>query len=208
VRQQVNLYQPIFRKQEKKFSARAMLQAIAAVFAGVVLLYGWTQWQVRGLKDELRRAEQQQATVAKRLNDVTAQFSGRRTVQSVDEEIARLEKQLAARQRVREILSRGIFGNTQGFSEYFAAFARHPMPGLWLTGFDIVGAAEQMTLQGRTTNPEAVPRYVQRLAAEPKLTGIEFQVFQLARPAPAGKTAAAYVDFMLKTAGAPEVKTP
>ena len=38
VSQQINLYQPIFRKQEKKFSTTAMLQAAGLVLAGIVLI--------------------------------------------------------------------------------------------------------------------------------------------------------------------------
>jgi hypothetical protein len=202
VSQQINLYQPLFRKQEKKFSARAMLQAVGLVFGGVVLLYAWTLWQVSSLKGEIRRAEEQHAAVTKRLADVTQQFSGRARGLSIEEEIARLERQLAAKHRAQEILGRGMFSNTEGFSDYFAAFARQRLPGVWITGFDIVGAAEQMTLQGRSTNPESVPRYVQKLSAEKKLTGIEFQVFQMSRPGTEEKRAAlSYVNFTLKTAG-------
>lgn len=212
MRQQVNLYQPIFRKQEKKFSAKAMLQAIAAILAGIVALFAWTQWQVSLLKTEIARADQQQAAVSKRLNEITQQFGGRALAShSADEEIARLEQRIAFHQRVHEVLTRGLFSNTQGFSEYFAAFARQTLPDvLWLTGFDIVGAAEQMTLQGRSRRPEAVPRYVQKLAAERRFAGIEFHVFQMARSEADGKSAGASVDFTLRTAGAPPApgKTP
>jgi len=198
VRQQVNLYQPIFRKQEKKFSSTAMLQAIMVIFGGIVALFAWTQYQVVTLKNEIVRAEQQLATVAKRLGEVTQQFGARpQTGGTADEEIARLEQRVAATQRMRELLSRGLFSNTYGFSDYFMAFGRQSqyVPGIWLTGFDIVGAAEQLTLSGRSNSPEAVPRYMQKLSAERRLAGVEFQIFQMSR-------AGANVDFTLKTAGA------
>jgi hypothetical protein len=199
VRQQVNLYQPLFRKQEKKFSSTAMLQAAGIILAGIVLLITWTQWQVFALKGEITRAEQQHAMASKRLRDVTQQFGGQKLATvSADEEIARLEQRIAAYQRVNELLSRGALGNTRGFSEYFAAFARQTLPGIWLTGFDIVGAAEQVTLQGRSNNAGTVPRFVQKLSSEPRLAGIEFHTFQISRP---GKGDGAYVDFTLKTAG-------
>jgi hypothetical protein len=75
---------------------------------------------------------------------------------------------------------------------------------VWLTGFDITGSAEQMTLAGRSTNPELVPRYMQKLSAEPTLSGIEFRVFQMNRPAPDAKdTDVHYVEFQIKTASNP-----
>ena len=201
MRQQVNLYQPIFRRQEKKFSAEAMLQATGAVVAGVVLLYAYTQWQVSSLRREVQRADQQYATVTKRLTEVSAKFSGQARGVSISDEIARLERKIAEKQRVQEILQRGIFSNPLGFSDYFVSFPRQYTPGVWITGFDIVGGAEQLSLQGRSTNPELVPRYVQRLASEKRLAGIEFQVFQMSR-------AGTYVDFTLKTAGAHAGATP
>lgn len=198
--QQVNLYQPIFRKQEKKFSAKAMLQAVAIILAGIVALFAWTQWQVGQLRGEIARADQQLAASSKRLEEVSRQFGGQARGASVDDEIRQLEQQLVAKQRIRNVLGQGFFSNTRGFSDYFAAFARQHQPGVWLTGFDIVGAAEEMTLKGRSNSDEAVPRYIQKLAAEQRLVGIEFHVFQLARETTRDKSPGAYVNFTLKTA--------
>jgi type II secretory pathway pseudopilin PulG len=209
VRQQVNLYQPLFRKQEKKFSATAMLQSIGVILVAIVLLIAWTQWQVTVLKGERERADQQLVAAAKRLEEVARQFGGGAQGETVEDEVARLEQQLATKQQIRGVLGQGLFGNTQGFSDYFTALARQHLPGLWLTGFEIVGAAEQLTLQGRSASGEAVPRYVQKLAAESRLAGIEFRVFQIERPTTEGKPAAAYLNFTLKTAsGAGAVKSP
>ncbi len=204
-RQQVNLYQPIFRKQKKKFSAKAMLQASAAVVVGIVSLYAYTQWHVIQLQNELKQADKQLAAVNERLESVTQKFGGRSRGESLQDKIDRLERQVRGRQRIQEILRRGIFSNTEGFSDYFAAFARRHIPGVWLTGFDIIGAAEEMRLQGRSTNPEIVPRYMQRLSAEESLNGIEFHVFQMTRPQVGGKQAS-YVEFLAKTTGSSDAE--
>ena len=202
--QQINLYQPIFRKEEKKFSTVAMLQAVGLVAVGVVLLYGFTWWQSEALKSELKRVEQSHATASKRLADAGQKFAPRTGAASIDTEIARLEGELAARQQIQEILRRGIFSNTRGFSDYFASFARQRVPGVWLTGFDITGAAEDMSLAGRTTNPELVPRYMQKLSSEKTLAGIEFRAFQMSRPGPDAKGPdAMFVEFQARTAANP-----
>ncbi len=202
--QQVNLYQPIFRKEEKKFSTVAMLQAMGLVVVGVAAIYAYTWWQVGTLKSELKRAEQQHAAASKRLTDATEKFGRFRGGVTIDGEIARMESEIVAKQRIQEILQRGIFSNTRGFSDYFVSFARQHTPGVWLTGFDITGAAEQMTLAGRSTNPELVPRYMQKLSAEKTLSGIEFRVFQMNRPAADAKEPEArYVEFQAKTSGNP-----
>ena len=198
--QQVNLYQPIFRKEEKKFSTLAMLQAMGLVVAGVVAIYAFTWWQIGALKSELKRTEQHHATATKRLVEATEKFGQRPGRNSLDSEITRLEGEIIAKQRIQEILQRGTFSNTRGFSDYFISFARQYTPGVWLTGFDITGAADQMTLAGRSTNPELVPRYMQKLSAEKTLSGIVFRVFQMNRPAADAKEPnALYVEFQAKT---------
>jgi Fimbrial assembly protein (PilN) len=201
VSQQINLYQPIFRKEEKKFSTVAMLQAIGILAVGVALMYAYTWWQIGALHSELSRVEQGHAAATKRLADATAKFGRPAGVSPLDTEIARLERDLAARQRIQEILQRGVFSNTRGFSDYLISFARQSVPGVWLTGFDITGAAERMTLAGRSTNPELVPRYMQKLSTEKTLSGIVFNVFQMNRPAPDPKEVNAnYIEFQVKTA--------
>jgi Tfp pilus assembly protein PilN len=200
VSQQINLYQPIFRKEEKKFSTVAMLQAMGVVVVGVVAIYAYTWWQVGALKSELKRAETQYAASSKRLTDATEKFGQRAGRTSLDSEITRMEGEIVAKQRIQEILQRGIFSNTHGFSEYLVSFSRQHTPGVWLTGFDITGAAEQMTLAGRSTSPELVPRYMQKLSAEKTLSGIEFRVFQMNRPPfDAKEPNAMYVEFQVKT---------
>lgn len=199
--QQINLYQPIFRKQKRRFSALAMLQAVGLVAAGVTLMAGYVAWQVGTMRSELRQAEQKLAGASKRLADVTRQFGGRERGPTIAERIERLEREIAERERVREILRQGIFSNTEGFSPYFVALARQHQPGVWLTALDITGAAEQMSLSGRSIDAELVPRYLQKLSREPHLSGIEFHVFQLARPQ--GTPQAAYVEFLVRTEAAP-----
>lgn len=202
--QQINLYQPIFRKQEKKFSTFAMLQAVGIMVLGIVLMYGYSWWHVNSLKQDLKQARQNQAAAGKRLAEVTEKFGRRNTGTTLDDEIVRLEREVVAKQRMQEILQRGVFSNTHGFSDYLVSLARQHIPGVWLTGFDITGAAEQLSLSGRSTDPELVPRYMQRLSSEKTLSGLEFRVFQMNRPAPDPKEAnVQYVEFQVKTSANP-----
>lgn len=199
--QQINLYQPIFRKQKRRFSALAMLQAVGLVVAGVALMAGYVVWQIGALRSELRQAEQKLASASKQLAEITRQFGGKERGPTIAKRIAQLEREIAERERVQQILQRGIFSNTEGFSPYLVALARQHQPGVWLTALDITGAAEQMALSGRSIDAELVPRYLQKLSQEQRLSGIEFHVFQLARPQ--GKPQAAYVEFLVKTEAAP-----
>ncbi len=208
--QQVNLYQPIFRKQKRKFSAVAMLQATVLMLVGVGLMYGYIHWQVRQLRAEVASTDRQLAILTKRLDDITRQFSARLQSKELQARIQEVQAQLVEKQQLRVVLSSAKF-NTQGFSDYFIAFARQHLSGVWLTGFDITGAAEQMTLKGRSINPELVPRYLQRLSNEQRLSGIEFRTFQMSRAAadPKAQLVTPYVEFAAATgAPTPEKATP
>ena len=202
--QQINLYRPIFRKQEKKFSALAMLQAGVAILAGVAVIYGFMWWHVQELRNEAQRVDKQLASSSKRLQDAAKRFGPGAKSQLLADEVTNLEKQLAARLRVRDLLNRGVFSNTNGYSDFFEAFARQHVSGVWLTSFDITGAGEALRLQGRTTDPARVPRYVQRLASEDAIAGKNFKVFVLSRPdGKNGQPAESpYIECLLRTEAA------
>lgn len=200
--QQVNLYQPIFRKQRRKFSATTILQAAVLMVLGIGLMYGYTYWQVRQLRADVVQTDKQLTSLTKRLDETMSQFGERLQSKDLQAQVQKLQQQLVEKQNLQQVLQSAQF-NTQGFSGYFIAFARQHIPEVWITGLDITGAAEQLTLSGRSTNPELVPRYLQRLSSETRLSGIEFQSFQMTRVAADGKSGtASYIEFMAKTATA------
>ncbi len=199
--QQINLYQPIFRKEPKKFSTRTLMQASVLVVVGAMGLYAYSYWQVRSLQADLVQVQNQQAALNKRLEDVSRRLAPQAKSRLLEREIARLERLIAAKSRVQQILARGVFANTDGYSEYMLALARQHVSGIWLTAFAIAGAGDELTLKGRTTTPELVPQYMQRLADERSLAGIEFQVFRMARPqADSRQPAPPYIEFLATTA--------
>ena len=181
-RQQVNLYHPIFRKQEKKFSAAAMLQAGLLVLAGTLLLYGYAGWRTQSLRSQLRNIDAQHATALARLNDISAKLPIRRADPRLEQEVRDVERRIQAVQQIRASTRTDLFQGAPGYSEYLVALARQSTPGLWLTGVDITGSGESLVLAGRTQDPELVPGYLQRLAAERTLAGMQFEIFQLTRP--------------------------
>lgn len=213
--QQINLYSPIFRRQEKKFSAKAMFQAGGMIVLGIFLLAGLNAWKLITLRSELETAGQQQVAALQKLEETRGKLKPRVGDLRLEEEVGKLEAVLAVSGQAQEILRRDIFGESRGYSDYFVAFARQSLPELRLTGVDITGAGKSMQLSGRTTVPERVPQYLQKLSSEKVLSGSEFRVFRLDRPevkddkgqpfpVKAGRqpTLAPYVEFVIRTADA------
>lgn len=115
IQQQVNLYHPIFRKQEKKFSARAMGQAVLVIVAGVVLMYGYAVWQTGSLRGQLAQAERDRVAAVERLEAMSAQLAGRRADLALERERRDLELRLLAREQIQTLLERDTLGDQQGY---------------------------------------------------------------------------------------------
>jgi hypothetical protein len=199
--QQVNLYQPIFRAQPKVFSAVTIVQTCLLLVLGLAALYGYAHWQNSRLDHQVTQLQQQQDTLLKRIEDFSRRFPAKQKNPELDRQLAHLTDERAGKARAVAVLSDGVFGNTRGFSAYFAGLAHQHLEGLWLTGLTIGDGGQQLSLSGRTVDAPLVPRYLQQLTAEPAFSGREFKTFQMARGADA-----ALIDFSLHTAA--DTKTP
>lgn len=198
--QNINFYQPALRKQATKFSARAMVQAGAAVTVAVLVIYGYSLVQVSELRAQLREADQQRDAATQRLAGATQQFIAGNPSGGEQARIEQLEKEILAYQQVQRVTQAEGLSNSAGYSGYLIAFARRNVPGMWLTRFEIGGRGETLLLEGRSTVPELVPRYLHSLAQEPALTGMAFKLFQIQRPEVADKRSTdGYVEFRVGT---------
>ena len=200
ITQQVNLYHPIFRKQQKRFSAKAMVQAGVGVVLGTLLMYGYAWWQTASLRHQVAQATAELDTARKRLEAFNNHLAARQVDPRLAQEARDLELRANAAERVGQLLAGQALAGSTGYSKYFMAFARQHVSGVWLTGFSVTDGGDGVTLNGRTANPELVPQFLQRLSQEEALSGVRFHVFQLQRPEKGGKgDGGGYVEFVVKT---------
>ena len=184
--QQINLYQPIFRKQRQIFSAATMLQALAIVTVALLAIYGYGLLRVRGLETEVVQLEGRERALNVQLARIDPSFSqGRRD--EVDGELKRLNATLLDQQRLIEVLRDEPLGDTAGFSPYLAALGRQRTPELWLTGLAVNGGTGAIELAGRSLDPKLVPEYMQRLSGEAALAGQRFDRFEITHDAETGE---------------------
>lgn len=205
--QQINLLNPLLKKQPVYLSLLTMLQALAFIILGLMLFYGYATYQERQLNkqflDDAKRFEAERA----RMLLLEAEFSPAQTNEALQEEILQLEKNLASQSELIEALKSGEGGNAVGYSEYMRAFSRQVVQGLWLTAFKIAGDAEEISMSGAVLNPELLPVYIQRLSKEKIMQGKTFSTLQIKGSGLKDATASsppAYVEFMLYSM--PEVK--
>ena len=174
--QQINLFSQVFLKKRKiRYSATTMLWVLGLIVAGSVLLYGYLVYQTNALTKQAAETEKILASEQARLTKFTSEYAPQQATAQLEKDIKKAEAQLKARQEMVETLKHGgTIGSTEGYSEYMRAFARQSVNGLWLTGFDIIGAGNEMVIIGRTVSPELVPVYIQRLSREPVMKGRQF----------------------------------
>lgn len=209
--QQINLFNPIFREQKKYLSAVTMAQALGLILLGSVLIGGYASYRSSQLHAEAAAVDTQLKAAQERLAKVTQAFAPRQKSQALEQEIRNMEMELQSLQKVAVILNEGELGNKDGYADYFRAFARQILDGVWLTGFSLHGAGAEIELRGRALQPERIPAYINRLGKESVLQGKSFSNLEMhvpkATPDRSGTVAASqsvalgYIEFSLKSTG-------
>ncbi|MDP3669834.1 MAG: hypothetical protein Q8R69_09145 [Telluria sp.] len=211
--QQINLFNPVFLKQKKIFTCVAMVQALAVLLIGVLALGWYARQSIGALQRDVDASAAQLERKKTRLAAVKAEFLPRSKSRELEARIAAAEAELKGLKEVAAVLQRGQFGNTEGYSEYFRAFARQSAGGLWLTAVSIVGAGADIGVQGRALQPALVPAFIGRLTAEPVMKGKTFDSLQIKqaqpnKPGAAAGDAASYVEFALQSGAAAAAGEP
>jgi len=199
VSQQINLFNPAFRRQKKYFSAITMIQALILIVLGAGLFYEYASSQVRQLTGLVAETGKRYTTEQTRLAELQARASSQQNSQLLENELKQIQARANSQQVLVDTLKSGVLGNTSGYSEYMRAFARQVVSGLWLTGFDIAGDATQLNMSGGVLSPDLLPAYVQRLSREKVMHGKSFAALQMQQPKPGTAKSAHYVEFTLQS---------
>ncbi|MGD8591470.1 MAG: hypothetical protein PVF82_01480 [Gammaproteobacteria bacterium] len=199
--QQINLFQPIFRKERKILSSGALVQICGIMIAALAALYGYGAWSNSGLTIEisgLKKRHDERITMLERISRQAANSSNG---DEVAQQIQRLEAELVAERYIASLLSKDKLNRALGFSEYLEIFSRRVVQGMWISKFSIVDGGEHMLIKGGALSAELVPLFLQGLSEESSLAGLEFTVLQMARD----ESNRAWIEFVLSSK---ELETP
>jgi hypothetical protein len=194
--QQINLYQPVFRRQQKIVSARTMLQIVALACLVLLGFYSAASWN-------LYRLHTTSVALNRQFDALNSRLVQLESAQGMNhgENIASLQHTLETHRQLYHRLEQLLRRSGTGFSRVFDALAQQTLPGLWLTGIALSGAGDT-ELRGTTVDPELVPRYLQQLAGQSGLDDLPDGSIRLTRRDGADTE----VDFVLHAGagGAPE----
>lgn len=177
--QQINLFNPAFRKQQTHFSLPTMFQGLGLILAGALLVYAYAAYQVSALDKLSGQSSRQLNEIQTKMANVSAGYSPQQANQLLQDELTQLEKKIVDTNQSVEALRSGAVGNTTGYSQYMSAFSRQVVPGLWLTGFKMTGDEAEISLSGGVIAPELVPSYIQKLGREGVMQGKSFANLQM-----------------------------
>ena len=157
--QQVNLYQPIFREEQKLFSATTIGAGLGIIAAGLVLIALYSSWQISKLNRELQAIEAQNQIHAKLVEASNSLFENGETEKALTSRVNTLAFELDRRQQALRYLGSGNVSAHGGFATRMEALAREQIDGLWLKGATFTAESGRFALTGSAVNAELVPLY-------------------------------------------------
>jgi Tfp pilus assembly protein PilN len=182
--QQINLFNPAFRKTKQFLFASTMAMGLGLVAIGMVLFFAYSNYQTKAMSRQAAKTIAQLETEQARLAKLTAEAALLKNSTLLKDEIKRTEALLQTRVDVVKTLQSGELGSTTGFSGFLSAFSRQIVHGVWLTGFTIQHAGNDIAISGRALRPELVPAYIKRLNKEPVMQGKSFATLEMQLPKP------------------------
>jgi Tfp pilus assembly protein PilN len=180
--QQINMYQPVFRRQHKIFSAATLLKIIAVAAVLLLGVYAQTRWTLHGLQRTSEQLALSYRLLDTRLGSLEASGTSAATASSRNE-IERLKEQISAQEGLLERIDHLAIDTAGGFGEVFETLARQNLPGLWLTGIQLDQHGD-IEIRGTTLDPKLVPRYLQLMGEKPRLAVLNNGSVNLTRHAP------------------------
>ena len=192
--QQVNFYQPAFKKQVQLFSASAIL-IIIGLFAFVLLTVTlYSMKQVSDYEMLVQQKLQQKDQLNSQLEQAREKLKPRQKNQLLVQQAR--EKRLAFSdiKKIKLMLDNVLAQSDGRFSGYFDGLARSSINGLWLTRIKVGTSGEAMMLSGQATSGDKVPGLLMKLENQPAFVDASFQTVQI-QENPAGNL----LDFTLET---------
>lgn len=199
--QEINLLKTEKKSQKFDLDFLNMVKIVILFMVILLLVSIYTGMQSFSSLQAVRKIETEKKVLE---NELAKQQALAPQKQAIDQLNAMIQVQVAAMKIKKEILNKLIDSEAKqlgGFSEYMASLSRKTIPGLWLTRMVFNTYDAHYTLEGKTLQPELIPKFMEGLSKEAIFAGKTFQVFKVSVDKRKG------LDFLLETSAKPEKKT-
>jgi Tfp pilus assembly protein PilN len=182
MRQQINLYQPIFRRERKTLSAVQVAATLGVVAVALTVFSFYTARSSDRLAAEVAQLTEQQQNQQAQLAKVGEALTRHARRADVEARVKALTATLNERTAALQVLQSGAAGQTSGFASRLEALARQHVNGLWIDGLAMSGTHSTMSITGGSVDADIVPTYLRSLSGEAVLSGTRFDDFVIERP--------------------------
>ncbi len=181
MKQQINLYQDIFRPQRKPLSASHIGALVVFFLLISIATYAYKWYEVSSLSSEVVATENQSADLVHKIDELARQYPAQAKSKLLESEIARLSAELEQRNAISRALAHYSLENKKTFSSLLESLARKHVNGTWLTRVSITDGGKSLGFAGKTYSSELVPVYIQQLAEENSFANLSFNLLELNR---------------------------
>ncbi len=181
--QQINLFNPVFLKQDKEFSARALGQAMLLMACGLVLLFVIGNNRIADTRSQASSTSAKLEAARNQLVKVLQQNQPVKKNPNLDADIRKMEARVAGNREVLSFLQKGDFGSHVAYSEVMRALARKTMPGVWLTRLSLNDTDNGIDIGGQVLQGVLLPAYIKSLSSEAAFKGHSFSSVLMRAPA-------------------------
>lgn len=177
--QQINLYQPIFRKQRIVFSA----QTIAWLSLGlIVLLALWSLLlgqRVASLEAELERQQQAEQRAVRQVAELQASMPSDEPDAALRAEVEHLRERREGLRESLAALERRMPASEVDLLGRLDALAAEVPDGLWLTNLELADQGRSLTAEGNALEARLVPAWLSELSQVEQFSGLGFRQIRL-----------------------------
>ena len=177
MRQQVNLLAEELKPRTQPLTPVQLLTVWVAL-VGILMLVSGTDtlslWQMTTQRDD---ASAQWETLRSVNSELKAGVSAADPI--LQQEVDLLRKRRSDQRRLMDLLFGYQEKQSEGFSPYLSDLAEHRIDGMWLQQITLKQGGSQIHLNGRTLDPEVVPRFLKQLSLGDSFRGHRFQQFEL-----------------------------
>lgn len=196
--QNINLYQDVLIDRPEPLPPRQIGMALLALLFLMIGLSGFSLWQLQQQRSQLQALLQEEQSREAVVSELERQYPERQKSMQLEQEIHRLEQQLAGEKDLLGYFAGRDAGGNQAIVATLEGLAQHVREGIWLRRIALDASGEKVELAGTALHPDEVPSYLEYLGDQGIFSGRVFASLKLARlkqnQGPAGA-----VDFSLQS---------
>ncbi len=177
--QQINLYQPIFRKEQIVFSAQTIVWLALGL---VVLLIAWSLLvgqRISSLEAELERQRQAEQRAVRQVAELQSSMPSDEPDAALEARVERLRERREGLRESLAALERHMPATEIDLLGRLDALATRIPEGLWLTGVLMADQGQTLTVDGHALEARLVPDWLNHLSRAPEFSGMGFRRINL-----------------------------